>query len=195
MTPIASLVDAMADEAPRHRAPDSVKVTLRGDPLSFRLANGPDAPVQKRLLPGQGTLADVVGLLVGHVIPMRTTLDGRVAGWYRIGPLAGPLPAETRVDQVDREEVLYFHFVESRSILVDLAIYVANDTKRGPTHRLRAPVNTAVPIASLLDGVASMLDLAPGDWVASLDDQALSPWAILEDRPLGPLPRLVIRRA
>jgi hypothetical protein len=118
---------------------------------------------------------------------MRTTLDGRLAGWWRLGPAAGPLPADTRLDALDPEEPLLFHFVENQVRMVDLEVWAGAT----PT-RLRAPLGTAVPVQSLVDALAVLLDLPAGDWVLVSDGAVLEANAILEDRPSG---GLVLRRA
>ncbi|MFZ5481673.1 MAG: hypothetical protein ACOZNI_33225, partial [Myxococcota bacterium] len=183
--------EPVAADAPRGRwrTPDGVKSGLKGEPVPIKLSRGPGAAVQKRRLPGQSTLADIVGLLVGQAIPLRTTLDGRVAGWWRLGPESGPLPADTRLDALDPEQTLVFHFVESHVVVVDVEVQGADVAAR-----LRAPVATGVPATSLLDALAGMLDLPAGDWIIALDGVALEPFHILSDRPLTDTSRLVLRR-
>jgi hypothetical protein len=173
----------------RWRTPDGIRSALKGEPVPVKLARGPGGAVQKRRLPGQSTLAEVVGLLVGQAVPLRTTLDGRVAGWYRLGPAAGPLPADTRLDTLDLEQTLVFHFVESRAVLLDVEVQGADVAAR-----LRAPVATAIPVATLVDALASLLDLPAADWVVQLDGVALEPFHVLEDRALTETSRLLLKR-
>ena len=136
------------------------------------------------------SLADVAGHLIGQVVPLRTGLDGRLLGWYRLGPASGPLPADTRLDALDPEQTLLFHFVESRLVTLDVEVHTA----AGPV-RLRAPLASALPVASLVDALAALLDLPAADWVATLDGAALEPFHILEDRPLHARSALVVKRA
>jgi hypothetical protein len=119
---------------------------------------------------------------------MRTTLDGRLAGWWRLGPASGPLPADTRLDALDPETALVFHFVESQ--LLDAVIEVRGDAPA----RLRAPVGAAVPVQSLTDAIATLLDLPPGDWALSYDGATLDPFHILADRGFRPGGVLVLTR-
>ena len=96
-----------------------------------------------------------------------------LAGWWRLGGPDGPLPADTRVDSLDPELTLSFHFVENRTLLLDV---------EAPGVRLRLPIATAVPVATLVDGLAGLLDLPPADWSLEVDGVALEPTHILEDR-------------
>jgi hypothetical protein len=138
---------------------------------------------------------------VGQVVPPRATLDGRITGWYRIGPESGPLPADTRLDQIDPDETLYFHFVESRTVSIDIEIHLGMPgleqarSRGAPVIRLRTPVATAVPIVTLVDSLASMFDLPAADWSANLDGLPMGPLQILEDRPVNHQSVLVVRRA
>lgn len=172
-TAAAPLPTGPSVRAGRHRVPDTLKSGLRGEALPYKVSRGgTTAPVRRRL-PKESSLADIVGLLVGQAVPIRATPDGRLAGWWRLGPSEGPLPADTRVDTLDPEQNLLFHFVESRTLLLDVEL---------GTTRLRMPVATAVPVATLVDAFAALLDLPPGDWVLAIDGAALEPTHILEDR-------------
>jgi hypothetical protein len=195
--PVAAPTPPAAGSAPadeqrpaglRARIPDVMKSGLRGEPQPYKIARSADTPAQRRRLPANSTLADVAGLLVGQVVPLRTSLDGRLLGWYRLGPVAGPLPADTRLDTLDPEQTLIFHPIESRYVPCDIEVH-------GPDRvtRLRAPLATATPIASLVDALAVMVELPPGDWVATLDGVALEPFHILEDRTLAARSLLVVR--
>ncbi|MDP2314744.1 MAG: hypothetical protein Q8P41_17705, partial [Pseudomonadota bacterium] len=172
------------------RTPDTLKNGLRGEPQPYKLARSADTPPMRRRLPVGSSLADVVGHLVGQVVPLRVALDGRLLGWYRLGPASGPLPADTRLETLDPEQTLVFHFVESRIVTCDIEIHAADRVTR-----LRAPVATATPVASLVDALAVLVDLPAGDWSAALDGVALEPFHILEDRPFGPRSVLAVKRA
>lgn len=167
-----------------------MKSGLRGEQQSYKFARGPDARAQRKSLPAASTLADVAGFLVGQVVPLRISLDGRLVGWYRLGPASGPLPADTRLDKLDPEQTLVFHPVDSRYMPCDIEVH-------GPdgVTRLRAPLATATPIVSLVDALAVLADLPAGDWVATLDGAALEPFNILEDRPLASRSLFVVKRA
>jgi hypothetical protein len=169
--------------------PDALKNNLRGDPLPYKLSRGNGTPVQRRRVPAASTLADVVGLLVGQVVPLRISPDGRVAGWWRLGPASGALPPDTKLDTLDPETPLFFHFVEARTLVLDVEIL--GDT----TLRLRTPVSTGVPIQSLVDAFTGMLDLPAGEWIATLDGAALEPFHVLDDRGVHGGSLLQVRRA
>ena len=141
--------------------------------------------VQRRLM-NQSALADIVMVLVGQMVPMRTTPDGRLTGWYRLGPVAGPLHASTRLDTIATDDVLYFHWVPGQ--LLNLTVEAAGTT-------LMLPVHTAVPAATLVDALASIVNLPPGDWNLQVDGVTLDSSAILEDVPLTSESRLTIVKA
>jgi hypothetical protein len=115
-------------------------------------------------------------MLVGQLVPIRTTPDGRLLGWYRLGPASGPLPPQMRLEELDEEGTYVCHFIENGWVRLDVQ---AGDTK------LVLPVGTATPVASVVDGLAVLLNLPAGDWSAWLDGKALEPFEILADRPAG----------
>lgn len=127
-------------------------------------------------------------MLVGRFVPARITPDGRFAGWYRVGNAAGPLSPDLRVDQLAPDENLSMIPVDGRVMVLDVEVVAETIL------RLRLPVHTALPIASLVDGIAAMLDLPAGDWTLSLDGNPLGAWHILEDRPLSSGSVVQIRR-
>jgi hypothetical protein len=175
--------------APRsvsRRTPDPVRTVLRGESAPYRLCRGPGSPVVQRRLMNQSALGDVVMVLVGQMVPMRATPDGRLTGWYRLGPAAGPLPASTRLDSIAAEEVLYFHGVPGQ--LLHLTVEAAGAT-------LVLPVHTAVPVATLIDALASILNLPAGDWNLQVDGATLDSSGILEDVALTPETRLTVVKA
>ena len=168
------------------RTPDPVRTVLRGESAPYRLCRGPGSPVVQRRLMNQSALGDVVMVLVGQMVPMRATPDGRLTGWYRLGPAAGPLPASTRLDSIAAEEVLYFHWVPGQ--LLHLTVEAAGAT-------LVLPVHTAVPVATLIDALASILNLPAGDWNLQVDGATLDSSGILEDVALTPETRLTVVKA
>jgi hypothetical protein len=170
------------------RIADPVRNTNSPVTSIYRISRGPGSPSVQYRLATTATLAEAVGVVTGRLVPPRISLDGRLLGWYRLGNAKGPLPADTRMESVSPEEALFLHFIPSRMLWLTIEIV-------DPAIRMRSTVATAVPIASLLDGLAVSLDLAAGEWQASLDGVALSHHHILEDRPLLPESRLVIRRA
>ncbi len=170
----------------RARTPDPVRTVLRGESAPYRLCRGPGSAVVQRRLMNGSTLGDIVAVLVGQMVPIRMTADGRLAGWYRLGPSHGPLPPSTRLDTVPADEVLHFHFVPGRMLTLPV---------EGPAGTVILPVHTALPGASLVDAIASLLNLPPGDWNLTLDGVALDASSILDDREIGPDSRLAVVRA
>ena len=160
------------------RVPDPIKTNTRGEPVAVRFGRGVGLHGARRRLPGGTTLAEAVSLMVGEVVPLRVTTDGRLVGWYRIGPDSGPLPVDTRLESLDDEENYIFHPIENQ--LVNYDIEAAGT-------RLRLPMGTAVPVVSLIDALATTLSLPGGDWTLSMDGITLEPFHILADHPGGRL--------
>jgi hypothetical protein len=152
--------------------------------VSYRLVRA-GSPTQKRQGPGDATLGELVGRLVGSAFAVRSGLDGRVLGWWRLGSTAGALPVDTRLDSLGAEPELHLHFVESRTAHVRVEAAGAS---------VLLPLATALPVAWLVDALVTALGLEPGDWSAALDGVPLDAFHILEDRTLGPDARLVLRR-
>lgn len=167
-----------------------MRTTLRGDALPFRFCRGPGAGVSVRKIGGQSTLGDVVAVLVGQVVPLRSTTDGRHGGWYRLGPASGPLPASTRIDTVKSDETLYFHPVAGSvcTLLVDAPV-------DGRAVTLLAPVHTALTASSLVDALCALLALPAGDWALSIDGATVEPSGILEDHAVTADSRLKLVKA
>ncbi len=177
--------------APRRgRTPDAVRTVLKGESAPFRLCRGPGAGVVTRRLLDQSTLGDVVTVLVGQLVPLRATPDGRLSGWYRLGPVAGPLPASTRLSAINAEDTLYFHPVSGHTQPFGLDVAV-----EGRALSLTVPVHTAVPAATLVDALCTMLGLPAGDWNLQVDGAPVEPSGILEDHSITPESRLKLVKA
>jgi hypothetical protein len=170
----------------RHRVAELLKNTPPTTTQIYKLLRAPGLPVQQYRFATACTLAEAVASLIGRLIPARMSYDGTLLGWYRLGTQNGPLPADTRMESVSTEDPLYLHFVESRSV------WLWVEVQEGP--RLRLPIHTALPMSMLMDGLASMLELPPGDWQISLDGVTLGAFHILEDRNPQPDARLIVRR-
>jgi hypothetical protein len=149
---------------------------LRGEAAVFRLCRGPGAGVVTRRLLNKSTLGDVVAALVGQVVPLRTTPDGRLVGWYRLGPQSGPLPASTQLDAIKPEETLHFHLVAGQTLTLGVEA-----TVDGRTISLVVPMHTAVPAATLVDALCTMLGMPAGEWSLLVDGVQIEPSGILED--------------
>jgi hypothetical protein len=148
---------------------------MRGEPVPFRLVRGIGVPAQKRKLPGGSTLAEIVALLLGQALPLPLAADGRVAGWYRLGPASGPLPADTRLEALGADPVLHLHRVESRLVR-------ARVTARTPDglRTILTDVCTTIPVSSLSSALAGMFELS-GDWQIRAGEVVLGPFHVLAD--------------
>lgn len=145
-----------------------------GDPVPLLFARPGQAPARRRIA-GRATLAQTAGRLVGVLAPLPLGTEGRLSGWYRLGPESGPLPGDMRVGEVPADMPLHLHFVENRSVVMAVEV-------RTPVPvRMRLPLGTAVPLASVVDALTRLLQLPPGDWAASLDGLPLDGAAILAD--------------
>jgi len=138
--------------------------------------------VRKRL-PADATLAEVAGLLIGSFVPLRVAVDGRVAGWYRLGPGDGPLPPDTRIGTLPTDLVLHFHPVTGPLYPVLLEVQ---------GNILRLDLASWLPVQSLIDAVASMVDLPAADWSLWAGELRLPPSSLLLDLP-SPPDRLAVR--
>jgi hypothetical protein len=148
---------------------------MRGEPVPFRLYRGSGTPAQKRKLPGGSTLAEVVALLVGQAIPLPLAADGRLAGWYRLGTPAGPLPADTRLEALGADPPLYVHRVASALVRARVSARTTEGTRT-----LVVDVSVAVPVGSLVAALADALELG-GDWQLRAGDTVLGPFHVLAD--------------
>lgn len=138
------------------------------------ILRAPGGPAHKRRLPTDATLAEIAALLVGSLVPVPTSPDGRILGGYRVGSEANPLPPDTRLRDLDPTEPLAFHFVPSRLLPVELTL---------ENRTLRLDLASAVPLVSLIDGLCRQFDLPAGSWVLATPERDLSPFAYLGDDP------------
>lgn len=170
------------------RPPDPLRSLARGELLALQCARAPGVAPQRHRMPAQTPLAEVAGMLVGRFVPTRVTPDGRWNGWYRLGNLTTILSPDLRVEQLAPDETWYLHPVEGQLRVFDVEIVADTSVK------LRLPVHTALPVGSVIDGLAALADLPPGDWALRLDGVPLGTWHILEDRELFATSKLVLRR-
>ena len=148
--------------------------------MPYRLCRGPGSGVVVRRLGNLSTLGDVVSALVGQMVPVRASPDGRLAGWYRLGPQTGPLAASTRLDSIAPEDTLYFHAVAGR--IVPLPVEATVD---GRVLALTLPIHTAVPVVTLVDALCTMFSAPAGEWNLVLDGTQMDSSGILEDFALS----------
>ena len=154
--------------------------------MAVRLARAPGLRGSRRRLPSETTLAEAAHQLIGQVVPLRTSPDGRLLGWYRIGNELGALPVDLNFGELDDEENYVFHFVANETPLLRVSIDGAAP--------VRIQVATALPVASLLDAFAVQYDLPDATWQLVLDEVVLDPFHILADHALTPQSALLVRR-
>lgn len=167
------------------RPPDALREPARGEPVALRVARAPGLRGYRRRLPADTTLAEAAHQLIGTLVPLRCSADGRLLGWYRLGTAQGLMSAEITVGSLDEEETLFLHFVENR-------VHWLRVEAEG--HVWRAPVGDAVPAASVVDALALQLALGDGPWELLLDGAPLDDFHILADRTLTPASTLLLRR-
>ena len=116
-------------------------------------------------------------------MPLRTDLQGRFFAGYRLGSEDGPLPGSTPVSTFPENSTLVLHSVPTREVWLTFLV-----ESGGETTRLRAPVSTAIPVASVIDYLAAWMQLAAGTWVLSQEGNVLSPHVLVDeisiDKPL-----------
>ena len=78
---------------------------------SLRVRLGPEGPVLEGVVAQDATLAIACNWLHGALLPVETSLEGRLLAAWRLGTAEGPLPGETRISDASGEWVL--HRVES----------------------------------------------------------------------------------
>jgi len=142
-------------------------------------------------LPTKATTAEVVALLLGNVIPVRTDLTGRISCWYRLELEGERLDSRLRLEELDARKNHTLMCVLNTTIQADIEI-VGTST---PT-RFVAPVGTAVPMVTLVDHLAAWLNLPAGEWYLDLDGDRMGAYEILSDRSWSSeLPRLRLIQA
>ncbi len=125
-------------------------------------------------------------MLIGQVVPLRTTPDGRVAGWWRIGPEFGPLPVDMRLDELEDEETYTFHFVANETLFARVEVEGAGS--------MRLALGTAVPVVSLVDAIGLQLDLPAGGYALALDGVVLDAFHVLADHAYTPSSVVSLRK-
>jgi hypothetical protein len=109
-----------------------------------------------------------------------------VTGWYRIGPEAGPLPIDKRLEDLDDEVNYVLHFIPGEARVFRVSVDGAPP--------MRMPVHTAIPVVSLIDALGVQFELPEGEWQLQLDGRVLDAFHILADHPLLPESVLSLRR-
>jgi hypothetical protein len=167
------------------RAPDSIASGAgKAGSASFTLQRGASGRSLRMRLPLGANAAEAVSWLIGNVLPVRTDLQGRVSGWYRLEVDGNRLAPGTLLSDLDPERPLVLVTVPNLVVMADVEVVGGT----APV-RLVTPVGTAVPVASLVDHLTAWLALPAASWRLSLDGVALDAHGILAD--LGDLPALV----
>ena len=168
------------------RAPEPIESRSRGEPVAVRFARAPGQRGIRRRLPGETSLAEAAHMLIGQVVPLRTTPDGRVAGWWRIGPEFGPLPVDMRLDELDDEETYTFHFVANETLFARVEVEGAGS--------MRLALGTGVPVVSLVDALGQQLDLPADAYALALDGVTLDSFHVLADHAYTPSSVVSLRK-
>ena len=119
---------------------------------------------------------------------MRTDLSGRLTGWYRFKVDGKPVPAGTRLRELDPEKSLVIYTVPNTTRMVDLTVEGQQAT------RFMAPMGMAVPVVSLVDHITAWLGLPAGEYSLVGPDGPLGPHSILADLPERAAPLAVVLR-
>ena len=167
-------------------APIALRAPCRGEAVAVRFARAPGLRGHRRRLPGDTSLAEAAQQLIGQIVPLALSTEGRLLGWYRIGTETGILPVDSTVGSLDDEANHPLHFVENR--LEWLRVEFSSGS-------LRLAVGMAVPIASLKDALVTQLQLPDGNWQLTLNGVALDDFHILADHPITPSSVLALRPA
>lgn len=161
------------------RNPDAIPSGAgKGGSASFTIRRGPGGRTTRMRLPLGATAAEAVSWLVGNLVPVRTTLTGAIAGWYRFHQGGKAVPPGSALDALDREQELTLTHVHNRTVFAQITVEHGTQT-----HSLLSPVGTAVPFASLTDHLCAWLALPSGRWRLRMGDVMLDPHGILEDFP------------
>jgi len=161
------------------RPPDPLQTPSGGGgSQKMRIFRGPGGKVIKVPLSVRATLAEVVVLLTGLYIPMRTDLSGRVALNYRIGPASGPADGNTTVGTFSTETPLMLHPVPMRERWAELEIEHLGA-------RFRAPIASTVTAASVADHLCQMYGLPAGAWKLYTGGAVISPYLLIEELDLS----------
>jgi hypothetical protein len=120
--------------------------------------------------------AEGVAWLVGNLVPVKTDLSGRLAGWYRLHDAEGQLSPDSVLGDLAANTELVLHFVPNEIVNVEIVV-----EELDPPMRFVAPVGTATTIGSLMDHLAGWLGLPAGKRGLWVDGTLLGPHAILAD--------------
>ena len=127
-------------------------------------------------LPLGATAAEAISWLVGNVVPIKTDLSGRLAGWYRLSKSQDLVPPASTMSTLDTDMVFTLKFIPNHQVYADIEVLGA-----ATPIRFVSPVGTAVPVVSLVDHLAAWLNLDAGDWRLSAGGRPLDSHAILSD--------------
>ncbi len=153
----------------------AMTTTMRGEQVPFRLVRA-GAPTQRRRLPAETTLAEVVALLLGQAIPVPVSLDGTLEAGWRAGDASAPMSSATTLGGLGEDVAVHLHRVPARRVRARIVASLSEGERR-----VVVPVSTVVPVASLLEGLVAMLELPAGDWSLRVGGVAPGPFALLDE--------------
>ena len=170
----AKLAEEFLDATPS-RPPVTQSVRSVGDagPVEVHL-EGPDGPCRISV-PGGITVGEALSRAIGSGLVLPTDQTGTIRGWYRarVGAEAiDPSDDVSVLAQPGAQAVL----VVSRTRTVDLVVRAA-----GKELRFSTPMNTTVPVQSLIKHLVEWLAVGRGDWRLLHQGRPLSSHAILAD--------------
>ena len=127
------------------REPVAIPPGSRGGAQTFVVRRGPASRGTRMRLPKEATVAEALAWVVPNLVPVRVDLTGRLSGWYRLKVDGKPIPAGTRMGELDPEKPLLLYTVPNTTRLVELTIEGDRPV------RMVAPMGVAIPVVSLVD--------------------------------------------
>jgi hypothetical protein len=149
--------------------------TMRGEQVPFRLART-GAPTQRRRLPAETTLAELVALLLAQALPLPVGLDGTLDAAWCAGDANGPLPGATPLASLGEEPTVHLHRIPARRVRARVRAKHPAGVRTGVL-----VAHTGVPGASLLEGLLDALDL-DGAWTLVHAGVPVGPFDTLASR-------------
>lgn len=151
--------------APVKKASDSSR-----DEVTVQLINL-DGQTFSLTVPGAWNAGAVVAGAVGGHLPLLTDQAGTIEGWYRLEKDGQRVSHDTLANTLGAGP-LQVVAVRASTRLVEV---------NAKEVRFSNPMNTAVPVSSLVRHLQRWLALPDGDWVLVSDGEVIDPYATLDD--------------
>jgi hypothetical protein len=126
-------------------------------------------------VPANAGVGAVISSAVGDALVIPADQGGTIEGWYRLELDGQRLPVDRTAGTLTGQRLTVV-WVEASTRLVDVAVFAS-----GGDLRFSNPMNTAVPISSLVRHLQGWLAMPKGDWCLMLDGAVLDPHMILDD--------------